>query len=72
MVSQCSLRLEARVDAGLLANACIVSTLLRGMPGYAKGSGKSMAECCGVLRSVYFGLQDVTCCEKTLFLFGSL
>ena len=70
------------MDAGLLANACIVSTAVRstskGMPGwhsYAKGSGKSRAECCGiriVLRSVYFGLQDVTCCEKTLFLFGSL
>ena len=29
MVSQCSLRLEARVDAGLLANACIVSTAVR-------------------------------------------
>ena len=33
MVSQCSLRLEARVDAGLLANACIVSMAVRSTSG---------------------------------------
>ena len=54
------------MDAGLLANACIVSTAVRStskgnarMESYANGSGKSMAECCGMTDRAQISLLRV-------------